>query len=381
MVFRQISTSSVAWKAHTHSPLLDSGYEWPAQNPVKWLLPLESFSLKVIVRAQERNLIPPDMPTTPHSLLTLTAVSSFLYPANLAEWMSAAGFSWGLWLPYLSGAVVLAVGIVTVRNEFVQKRGLDRLVVLGPICLAVPLAVFGMDHFTATKIVAGMVPAWIPGHMFWALFVGTCLIAAALSIAARKYAWLASALVGVMILLFVFLIHIPGIAGNPHTRILWVVGLRDLSFAGGAFALAASLNEGWGLQARHRLATLALFFIAIPIAFLGVEQVLHPEFAPGVPLAKLTPLWVPAHLVWGYVTGAIFVVIGISLIIKKQVRLAATWLGLISLLLVLLIYLPIVIANPSDIGNGLNYLADTLLLSGSALALAGSQLQDAGSRP
>lgn len=44
------------------------------------------------------------------------------------------------------------------------------------------------------------------------------------------------------------------------------------------------------------------------------------------------------------------------------------------LLLVLVFYLPILIANLSDIGNGLNYLVDTLLLSGSVLALAQAQL-------
>ena len=58
--------------------------------------------------------------------------------------------------------------------------------------------------------------------------------------------------------------------------------------------------------------------------------------------------------------------------INKQARLAATWLGLITLLLVLFIYLPIVIGIPADIANGLNYLADTLLLGGAALALAGA---------
>jgi hypothetical protein len=75
-------------------------------------------------------------------------------------------------------------------------------------------------------------------------------------------------------------------------------------------------------------------------------------------------------------TGAIYVVIAISLLLNKQVRLAATWLGLIILVLVIVIYLPIVIANPADIGNGLNYLADTLLLSGTALALAGTRDQN-----
>jgi uncharacterized membrane protein len=315
-------------------------------------LPLEGFSSKVIGRLQERYLI----------------------PTEIAEWIP--GFSWGVWLPYLTGALVLAIGLITVRDDFLQKHGLDKIVVLGPTFLAVPLAVFGTEHFTAAPILAGMVPAWIPGRMFWALFVGTCLIAAALSIAAGKYAWLASALAGVMIVLFVLLIHIPNIAGNPHTWILWVVGLRDLAFSGGAFALAATQKEGWEPRAKHIFATMARFFIAIPIAFIGVEQCLHPAAAPGVPLAKFTPPWVPAHSFWGYLIGAIYVVIAISLLINKQVRLAATWLGLIALLLVLLLYLPIVIANPADIGNGLNYLADTLLLSGTALALAGTRLQN-----
>ena len=40
------------------------------------------------------------------------------------------------------------------------------------------------------------------------------------------------------------------------------------------------------------------------------------------------------------------------------------------LILVLFIYLPIVAADPSDIGNGLNYIVDTLAFSGAALVLA-----------
>ncbi len=297
-----------------------------------------------------------------------------LSPTHIAAWIP--GFSWGVWLPYLTGALVLVIGLTTVRKEFLEKQGLGKIVALGPVLFAVPLAVFGAEHFTAATILAGMVPAWLPGHMFWALFVGACLIAAALSIAARKYAGLASALAGVLILLFELLIHIPNVVANPHTRIAWVVALREPAFAGGAFALAATQEGPWKPQARHAFATLARFLIAIPIAFMGVQQCMHPELAPGVPLVKTTPLWVPAHAFWGYLTGTIYGVIAISLLLNKQVHRAATWLGLVVLLLVLLLYLPIVIANPADIANGLNYLADTLLLCGAVLALAGTRDQN-----
>ncbi len=179
-----------------------------------------------------------------------------------------------------------------------------------------------------------------------------------------------------MILLFVLLIHLPNVVASPHTRLLWVVALREPAFAGGAFALAAAQSDGWKPQARDAFATLARFLIAIPIAFMGVQQCLHPELAPGVPLIKVTPLWVPAHAFWGYLIGAIYVVIAISLLLNKQVRRAATWLGLIIFLLVLFLYLPIMIANPADIGNGLNYFADTLMLCGAVLALAGTRDQN-----
>ena len=164
-----------------------------------------------------------------------------LYPANIAEWIP--GFPWGVWLPYLIGALVLVIGLITVKKDFLQKQGLDKIVALGPVFFAAPLAVFGAEHFTATTILAGMVPAWLPGHVFWALFVGACLIAAALSIASGKFAWLASALAGVLILLFVLLIHLPNVApirtpGSPGS-----VVLREPAFAGGAFALAASRTK------------------------------------------------------------------------------------------------------------------------------------------
>ena len=225
-------------------------------------------------------------PGTAFALLILTAVS------------------WGVGLPYLGAFSILIVGLSALRQEFAHNQGLNKIILLGPLFIAIPVAAC-VQHFTATQFIARMVPAWIPGHMFWTLFVGACLIAAALSIAARKYSWLSSALLGVMIFLFVCLISVPAIAGAPRNRLLWAVGLRDLAFSAGAFSLAASHKEAWRQRVRDRVLTLARFIVAVAITFFGVEQVLHPEFAPGVPLAKLTPLWIPVHVLWGYATGAI----------------------------------------------------------------------------
>jgi uncharacterized membrane protein len=322
------------------------------------------MDIGLVAEAQEPTLIPTNVPGTFLRLLLLTPAA--LIPS-------------GVLLPYLTGTIILAIGLYTVRKEFASGQGLDKIVALGPVFLAVAIAVFGTEHFTATKILAGMVPHWIPGHLFWALFVGACLISAALSIAVRKYTGIAAALLGLTILLFVLLIHIPGVANTPTSRLLWVVALRDLAFSGGALSVAAAQKKPWTAQIRQRLTLLARLFIGVPITFLGVEQFLHPELAPGVPLPKLTPPWIPGHALWGYPIGAVFVLAGLCLIANKKAAFAAAWLGLLILLLVLAIYLPIVVANPSDIANGLNYLADTLLLGGSVLAFAHAQRGDQNS--
>ena len=104
-----------------------------------------------------------------------------LIPTNVLL-LTPALIPWGVLLPYLTGTVILLIGVYAVRKEFASRRGLDKIVALGPVFLAVPIAVFATEHFTATKILAGMVPSWIPGHLFWALFVGVCLVRAALSL-------------------------------------------------------------------------------------------------------------------------------------------------------------------------------------------------------
>jgi uncharacterized membrane protein len=295
---------------------------------------------------------------------------------EFAAWVLPASIPWDVCLPYFSGTVILLIGLSTfIKRESPQRHGLDKIIALGPMFVAIPIAVFGTEHFTSTKSIMPLVPHWIPGHMFWVLFVGACLISAALSLVVKKYDRLAAALFGIMLLLFELLISIPGTVRAPGNRFFWALTLRDLAFSGGALAFAATQTETWRAQNTQKVKNLARFFIGIPIVFFAVEHFLHPEFAPGVPLEKLTPSWIPAYLFWGYLTGAVSAVTGLCLIVNKETRLAAAWLGLMILLLVLVVYVPIVVAKPSDL-EGMNYLFDTLLLSGSALAFAGSQRKE-----
>src|SRR5215469_4613068 len=236
------------------------------------------------------------------------------------------------WSYFVFGAVI-AIGLVTilVRGDWQKARGFDKLILLGPIFYAAPLAAFGTEHLTLTKIIASLVPKWIPWHLFWAYFIGVCFIAAALSLVTRVQARLAASLLGLTFFLFVLLMDVPGWAQDPRNRFALALVLRELSFSGGALVLAASLSENWREQGTHILATTGRYFVAIPVLFFSFEQFMHGNYVPGIPLNRVTPEWIHGHAIWTYLTALVYAVAGILLLVGKKTHAAAMWIGLAAL--------------------------------------------------
>lgn len=280
--------------------------------------------------------------------------------------------------PYFAGAVVLVAGIVRLSlGKGPQFRREEWLLALGPLFYAIPMAVFGAQHFTETVFIAAMIPGWIPGHLFWTYLVGTALIAAALSMATGIQSRWAGLLLGLMLVLFVLLMHLPNFLKEPHNRFQLAVVLRELSFGGGAWALAATRTEPWHKIGRSWLIAAARYLVAIPLMFFGVENVLNPAFVPSIPLNRITPAWIPGHLFWSYLTGIVFVISGLLIAFRKYSRMAATGGGALVLLLILFVYVPMLAVSLTDIAKGLNYFADTLAFSGELLLLAKSLPKEA----
>jgi uncharacterized membrane protein len=292
--------------------------------------------------------------------------------ANACLAAALAGFRLpsGIFWLYFSASILLVVGLVKIlKDELPQTHGLDEIMPFGRLFLAIPLAVFGTEHFTNAADIANIVPRWLPAHAFWVYLVGIALIAAALSITVQIQSTLAATLLGAMFFSFVLLIDIPGLLTHPSNRFFWALTLREIAFSGGALAYAGSHGRSGRTRGVPGLVTVGRFFIAIPAVFYGVEHFLHPEFAPGVPLEKIIPEWVPGRLPWAYLAGAVLVAAGVALLVNKKARMAATCLGITILLLVLFVYLPLLVASPADL-ESLNYFFDTLLFSGAVLVLA-----------
>jgi uncharacterized membrane protein YphA (DoxX/SURF4 family) len=266
--------------------------------------------------------------------------------------------------------------MIFLRGDWQKARGFDKLLLFGPPFYAAPIAAFGTEHFTVTRTIASLMPAWIPWHQFWVYLVGGCFIAAALSIVTNIQARLSSTLLALTFFLFVILIHAPNWAQNPRNRFLLAVALREISFGGGALALAASLTGQWRERATHILATIARYFVAIPVLFFSFEQFMHGNYVPGIPLNRLTPEWVYGHAIWTYLAAVIYLVAGILLLVGKKTRPAATWLGLTVLFLELVVYLPIGVVDRASL-IGINFAGDTLMFCGAVLLLAGAMPREA----
>jgi uncharacterized membrane protein YphA (DoxX/SURF4 family)/uncharacterized membrane protein len=280
---------------------------------------------------------------------------------------------------YSVGGVIFAIGLAAIflRGDWQKARGFDKLVLLGPLFYAVPIAAFGTEHFTLAKAIASIVPRWIPWHLFWAYFVGACFIAAALSLVTKIQVRLSASLLALTFFLFVALMDAPAWAHHPGNRIRLALLLRELSFSGGPLALAASLTEELGDRGKHIFATIARYFVAVPVLFYSFEQFLHGDHVPGVPLEPLTPGYVFGHAIWTYLAAVVYAVAGILLLVGKKTRAAATWLGLTVLFVVLVVYVPIGVVERASLDKGLNYVFDTLMFCGTVLLLAGAMPREA----
>jgi len=274
----------------------------------------------------------------------------------------------------VAGLALLLIGLAASKNVLARARGIDRIVALTYMCFAIPLAVFGAEHFSLGKAMLNGVPPYMPWRLLWVYFVGFALIAASLSIATRIQVQWSGLLFGTMMFLFVAMLHFQG-ALSAGGRIQWTIVFRELSFGGGGWVLAGTALSGNRHSQGRILVTVGRVLIAITAIFFGVQHFLHPLGLPGVPLEKQMPAWVPARPLIDYLTGAFLIAAGVCFLLARKTRMAASYLGAWIVFLVVVLYGPVMIgalANPSTAVQveGLNYFADTLLFGGVILSLA-----------
>lgn len=111
----------------------------------------------------------------------------------------------------------------------------------GRILFALPMIIFGVFHFVNTRSLQSVVPSFIPAETFWVYLTGAALISAGISILIKKQVTVVCNLLGVMLLVFVVLVHFPMALEGDLMAITSL--LKDTALAGGAFVLAKAFKE------------------------------------------------------------------------------------------------------------------------------------------
>src|SRR5690349_18227125 len=77
-----------------------------------------------------------------------------------------------------AGLALFAIGVMAAKNVIERASGLDKVLALGNLCFAAPLAVFAAEHFSVAQGISQIVPKFMPWPLFWTYVVGLALLSA-----------------------------------------------------------------------------------------------------------------------------------------------------------------------------------------------------------
>jgi uncharacterized membrane protein len=175
---------------------------------------------------------------------TFFAVVLLLYVSGVFDnpWV---GYMWTnpcKTLALLGGAMVLA----TLPDPLKTAQPLSRVVSLesasrlSAVLFGLFFVVGGIQHFVYMDFVITLVPTWIPGPRFWACFTGIALVAGGVGLNFRPTASLAAILSGIMVFLWVVLLHIPRALAASHDPGETSAIFEALALSGTAFLMVRS---------------------------------------------------------------------------------------------------------------------------------------------
>jgi hypothetical protein len=187
------------------------------------------------------------------------------------------------------------------------------------------------------------------------------LILGGAAIQLRRTAKTGALLLGAAYFVFV-LLCMPGIVTAPRIYNSWGNFFEQFSLLTGATLVYARLSSTWSRETLNRVGCVLLGLCA---ASFSLEQAFYLHAT-----ASLVPKWVPpSQMFWAVGTTALFALAAVALLVNRMALLAARLLTMMVVGFGLLVWVPLVLADPHNRTNWSEN-AETFGIAGAAWILA-----------
>jgi len=202
------------------------------------------------------------------------------------------------------------------------------------------------------RINSSFFPAWpgLPWVPVWACLFSIFTIVACIAIS-FDFKGRATALVlaGLLLAMLVFGSLSFELFIDPARSHLFAWGalLTGLAITGGAFVVAGSFTvettdqKPSFIRGPGNLISLGSLFFCITIVTYGCFHFAYPE-----QVFTLFPNWIPYRMFWTYFFGVVLVLNGLAILFRIQLRLAGILMSTILIMFLIVIHIPLAIADP-----------------------------------
>jgi uncharacterized membrane protein YphA (DoxX/SURF4 family) len=242
---------------------------------------------------------------------------------------------------------------------------------VGRIFYGIGMIAFGVQHLVYGDFVTRVVPAlptWIPQRAVLAYVCGVVLIAAGIAIVARVRVRAAALVLAAILLLSVVLLYAPRLAADPSQAGVITSMFKAIALCGGALTLARSVSSRVVVSEGmiEQLLPVGRYLFASFLVVAGIQHFMYVAF-----VATLVPAWIPpGPIFWTYFAGGALIAGGLGIMFSRTTRLAATLVGVMIFLWVILLHIPRAIADLRH-SNETTAVFEALAMSGIAFMIAG----------
>lgn len=176
------------------------------------------------------------------------------------------------------------------------------------------------------------VPAWVPLRTLLAVASGTFLVVAGAGLLARRVAARSARALFAYLLVWWVLLKLPHVVAAPLVEVNWL----------GAGEIAVVVAAGWVLCAQgDRGLRVARYLFAVALLPIGLSHFVYASVTIG-----FVPTWIPFRAFWAYLSGAGHIAAGLGVLFGVLPRLAATLEAAMIAVFTLLVWVPLVLAQP-----------------------------------